>query len=76
MPLFSKRKYTELDDVSVMTEDEREKARISLEMRRNEINAELELLMIQYSRLTKNRKIKRRKSSLSKAPNYYNPNLK
>ena len=76
MALFSKRKYTELDDISVMTEDEREKAKIALEMRRNEINLELESLMIRYSRLTKNRKLRRRKSRLNKAANYYNPKLK
>ena len=76
MPLFSKRKYTELDDVSVMTEEERENAKLSLELRRNAINEELEALMLRYSRLTKNRKIRRRKSTLHRAPNYYNPKTK
>ena len=69
MPLFSKRKYDELDDVSTMTDAEREKAIASLEARRGEITEELEALMAKYARLTKNRKIRRRKFKLGKAPN-------
>ena len=61
MALFSKRKYDELDDVSAMTEDEKEKALTALEARRTEINSELDALMRKYARLTKNRKIARRR---------------
>lgn len=61
MPLFSKRKYDDLDDVSLLTEEEKTKAQNNLEARRSEINAELEALMRSYARLTKNRKIAKRK---------------
>ena len=61
MPLFSKRKYDDLDDVSLLTEEEKAKALKNLEARRSEINAELERLMRSYARLTKNRKIAKRK---------------
>jgi hypothetical protein len=61
MPLFSKRKYDDLDDVSLLTEEEKAKALKNLETRRSEINAELERLMRSYARLTKNRKIAKRK---------------
>lgn len=61
MPLFSRRKYDELDDVARLTEDEKKEAVASLEARRNAINAELERLMASYARLTKNRKILKRK---------------
>ena len=57
MPLFSKRKYDDLDDVSLLTEDEKAEALKSLDSRRNEINEELERLMKSYSKLTKNRKL-------------------
>lgn len=57
MPLFSKRKYDDLDDVSLLTEDEKAEALKSLDSRRNEINAELERLMRSYAKLTKNRKL-------------------
>ena len=71
MPLFSKRKYDDLDDVSLLTEEEKEKALKTLEARRYAINEELERLMASYSRLTKNRKIARRKFRMGKAPNDY-----
>lgn len=71
MPLFSKRKYDDLDDVSLMTEDEKKKAQLSLEARRYEINAELERLMASYARLTKNRKIAKRRYKMGKSPNDY-----
>ncbi len=61
MPLFSKRKYDDLDDVSLLTEDEKAEALKSLETRRDEINRELERLMSSYARLTKNRKLAKRK---------------
>ncbi len=61
MAFFSKRKYDELDDVSAMTEEEKEKALTALDARRSEINAELEVLMRKYARLTKNRKIAKRR---------------
>lgn len=73
MPLFSKRKYDDLDDVSLMTEDEKKKAQLSLEARRYEINAELERLMASYARLTKNRKIARRRYKMGKSPNDFKP---
>ena len=57
MPLFSKRKYDDLDDVSLLTEDEKAEALKSLDSRRNEINEELERLMRSYAKLTKNRKL-------------------
>ena len=57
MPLFSKRKYDDLDDVSLLTEDEKAEALKSLDSRRNEINEELERLMKSYAKLTKNRKL-------------------
>ena len=72
MPFFSKKKYDELDDVSLMTESEKEKALQSLEARRNEINSELEVLMVKYARLTKNRKIAKRRYKMGKAPNDFN----
>ena len=62
MPLFSKRKFDDLDDVTLLTEDEKAEALKSLEARRDEINEELESLMRAYARLTKNRKIARRYS--------------
>ena len=61
MQLFSKRKYDDLDDVSLLTEDEKAEALKSLEARRIEINTELESLMRSYARLTKNRKIAKKK---------------
>lgn len=73
MPLFSKRKYDDLDDVSLMTEDEKAEALVALESRRYEINAELEGLMASLARLTKNRKIAKRKFKMGKAPNDYKP---
>lgn len=73
MPLFSKRKYDDLDDVSLMTEDEKKKAQLSLEARRYEINAELERLMVSYARLTKNRKIAKRRYKMGSSPNDFKP---
>ena len=73
MPLFSKRKYDDLDDVSRMTEDERSEAILALEARRYEINEELERLMSAYARLTKNRRIARRRYKMGKSPNDYKP---
>ena len=73
MPLFSKRKYDDLDDVSLMTEDEKRKAQLSLEARRYEINAELERLMVSYARLTKNRKIAKRRYKMGSSPNAFKP---
>ena len=73
MPLFSKRKYDDLDDVSLMTEDEKKKAQLSLEARRYEINAELERLMASYARLTKNRKIAKRRYKMGSSPNDFKP---
>ena len=63
MQLFSKRKYDDLDDVSLLTEDEKAEALKSLEARRIEINTELESLMRSYARLTKNRKIAKKKQA-------------
>ena len=73
MPLFSKRKYNELDDVSTMTESEREKAILALEARRYEINRELEGLMTRYAKLTKNRRVAKRKFRMGDSPNDYRP---
>lgn len=73
MPLFSRRKYDDLDDVSLMTEDEKKKAQLSLEARRYEINAELERLMASYARLTKNRKIAKRRYKMGSSPNDFKP---
>ena len=61
MPIFSKRRYTELDDVSVMTEAEKERTLSSLALRRTEIDRELEALMRRYARLSRNPKIAKRK---------------
>ena len=58
MQFFSKKRYTDLDDVSLMTEEEKAEAVVALEKRRCEINEELERLMASFARLTKNRKIK------------------
>ena len=68
---FSKRKYDDLDDVSLLTEDEKAEALQTLEARRYEINEELEKLMSAFARLTKNKKIARRKYRMGKAPNDY-----
>jgi len=73
MRFFSRRKYDELDDVSQMTESEKEKAILELEARRYAINEELELLMVRYSRLTRNRALRRRKYKMGSAPNDYKP---
>lgn len=64
MQFFSKKRYTDLDDVSLMTEEEKAEAVVALEKRRCEINEELERLMASFARLTKNRKIKKRKSKI------------
>ena len=73
MPFFKKRKYDELDDITQMTESERENLIISLENRRYAINEELESLMVSYSKLTKNRALRRRKYKMGKSPNDYKP---
>ena len=73
VPFFSKKKYDDLDDVSLMTEDEKREALLTLENRRYEINAELEGLMASFAKLTKNRKIARRRYKMGKAPNDYKP---
>ena len=73
MPFFKKKRFTELDDVSIMTESEKEKAIISLENRRYAINEELEGIMKSYARLTKKRRVGKRKYKMGKAPNDYRP---
>ena len=73
MPFFSKKKYDDLDDVSLMTEEEKKEALLTLENRRFEINAELEALMHSFAKLTKNRKIARRRYKMGKAPNDFRP---
>ena len=76
MSIFSKKRFTELDDVSTMTEEERELALNSLEVRRSEINRELEELMQSIGKLTKNRTIRRRKYKMGDSPNDFSPKKK
>ena len=74
MALFLKRRrYDELDDLSTMREGEKGKAIFDLESRRYEINAEIELLMAKYSKLTKKRAVRKRRHKMGKAPNDYRP---
>ena len=73
---FSKKKFYDVSDVSVMTERERDDAVFSLEKQRSEINAELERMMLKYSRLTGKRAFKKRKHKFGEAPNDYRPERK
>ena len=70
---FSKKKFYDVSDVSVMTERERDDAVFALEKQRYEINRELERIMLKYSKISGQRAFKKRKHRFGEAPNDYRP---
>ena len=70
---FSKKKFYDVSDVSVMTERERDDAVFALEKQRYEINRELERIMLKYSKISGKRAFKKRKHRFGEAPNDYRP---
>ncbi len=69
MPLFSKKRMYDTEDVSSVKISERESVIEDLERRRSEINAELEAIMRPYAKLTKNKAIAKRRRRGANPPN-------
>ncbi len=61
MALFSKKKHYDIEDTDSLRVSEREEAINALEEQRQNINRELEEIMRGYAKLTKNKKLVKRR---------------